>query len=160
MGIILAIDPGPTESAWVEYIPLGRTLNGHAKEDNRELLARLEWQDEGELLVLERVASYGRPVGAEVFLTCEWLGRFWQAWMSERSVAGSRCVRAIERRTVKRHLCGSENKVNDAVIRQRLIDLWGGKEAAIGRKSKPGPLYGIHGDCWQALALAVTAVET
>jgi hypothetical protein len=46
------------------------------------------------------------------------------------------------------------------VIRQRLIDIWGGKELAIGNKRSPGRLYGLRGDQWQALALAVVWRET
>jgi len=55
---------------------------------------------------------------------------------------------------VKMHLCG-QARAKDANIRQALIDRFGGA-AAIGRKAAPGPLYGISGDVWQALGLAVT----
>lgn len=37
-----------------------------------------------------------------------------------------------------------------------LIDRFGGKDAAIGRKATPGPLYGITKDLWSALAIAIT----
>jgi hypothetical protein len=51
-------------------------------------------------------------------------------------------------------------KVNDAVIRQRLIDIFGpGKAVAIGTKKVKGPLWGLRSDEWQALALAVTFAE-
>jgi len=48
---------------------------------------------------------------------------------------------------------------NDASIRQALIDRFGGKDAAIGRKASPGPLHGIAADVWSALALAVTHTD-
>jgi hypothetical protein len=47
-------------------------------------------------------------------------------------------------------------KAKDANIRQALIDIYGGNDKAIGNKKTPGPLYGIKGDLWAALAVAVT----
>jgi hypothetical protein len=31
---------------------------------------------------------------------------------------------------------------------------------AIGRKAAPGPLYGVHGDLWASLALAIAWLDT
>jgi hypothetical protein len=46
-------------------------------------------------------------------------------------------------------------------VRQALIDKFGpGKELAIGKKASQGPLYGLTGDFWAALGVAVTASET
>ncbi|MGH7470493.1 MAG: hypothetical protein ACRENP_21315 [Longimicrobiales bacterium] len=50
------------------------------------------------------------------------------------------------------HLCKNP-KAKDQNIRQALIDLLG----APGTKKNPGPTYGISGDAWSALAIAVTA---
>lgn len=61
----------------------------------------------------------------------------------------------IFRRDIKLHLCNSV-RAKDANIRQALIDRYGGKEKAIGKKKSPGPLYGIKSHMWAALALAVT----
>jgi hypothetical protein len=61
----------------------------------------------------------------------------------------------VFRRDVKLSLCGSA-RAKDGNIRTALIDLHGGKEAAIGRKKTPGPLWGVHADVWAALALAIT----
>jgi hypothetical protein len=61
----------------------------------------------------------------------------------------------LQRRAVKLALCG-DSRAKDANIRQALIDRFGGKDAAIGRKAAPGPLYGISRDVWSALAIAVT----
>ena len=36
------------------------------------------------------------------------------------------------------------------------VDLFGGKEAAVGTKKAPGPLHGVKSHLWSALALAVT----
>jgi len=56
------------------------------------------------------------------------------------------------------HICGSA-RAKDQNIRQALIDRYGGKETAIGKKQNPGPLYGIKADEWQALGLAITFLE-
>jgi hypothetical protein len=48
-------------------------------------------------------------------------------------------------------------RATDANIRASLIDRYGpGKDSAIGSKRSPGPLYGLKGDEWSALAVALT----
>jgi hypothetical protein len=91
--------------------------------------------------------SYGMAVGAEVFDTVLWAGRFAEA---ARRVP----VVMLPRRAVKLALCG-DSRAKDANIRQALLDRFGGS-AAVGRKAAPGPLYGISRDVWSALAIAVT----
>lgn len=147
---VLAIDPGTTESAWV-LLDRGGKLVQFAKEGNTVLLHRLRFSPmhQVESIVVEQIASYGMPVGAEVFATCVWVGRFLEAAKIFRRVL-------MVRREVKMFLCGSM-KANDAAIRQRIIDIFGpGKEKAIGKKASPGPLYGVSADVWQALALGLT----
>lgn len=149
---IVALDPGPSHTAWVIYRPDTSTVDAFAKEPNAHVLDRLAGFGDDHRLAVEMIASYGRPVGIEVFETCVWIGRYLQAW--------GRPARRIYRLDVKRHITNGGN-ANDAVIRQALIDRFGpGKEAAIGRKAAPGPLYGISGDVWAALAVAITAAET
>ena len=63
-------------------------------------------------------------------------------------------VYRIPRKEVVTALCGS-SKANDASVRQALIDRYGGKEKAIGKKKAPGPLYGVTKDVWSALAVAI-----
>jgi hypothetical protein len=143
---ILAIDPGTTQTAWV-YLVDGIPLS-HGKWPNEDVLAKLRSSPLGdELLAVEMIASYGMPVGAEVFDTCVWIGRFLQAYDGPH-------VRVF-RREVKLHLCASP-RANDASIRQAILDRFGGKEAAVGKKAKPGPLYGIKADVWAALAVGLT----
>ena len=158
MSLLLAIDPGYTQSAWLEYRD-GRPVDFDIVP-NRDLL----WVVENTMaatLAVESIASYGMAVGAEVFETAVWSGRFIQAWLSaglgENEESG---VRRVYRRDVKLHLCGSA-RAKDSNIRAALIDRYGpGKEKAIGRKASPGVLYGIKADIWAALAVAVTATET
>ena len=108
---------------------------------------------ETNVLALEMVASYGMAVGAEVFETCVWIGRFKQTWQACYGRANT--ARMVYRKDVKLALCGTA-KAKDANIRQALIDLYGG-EYAIGKKAKPGPLYRVKSHAWAALAVAVTA---
>lgn len=160
---LLAIDPGPERSAWLEYDG-GPVRFGI--DSNHDVLWHLRLT-QAERLAIESVASYGMAVGAEVFETCVWTGRFIQSWVDlyrERGSGGTlvaeRSIRRLYRRDVKMHLCGS-NAAKDANVRQALIDRYGpGREAAVGRKAAPGPLYGVSKDVWAALAVAVTATET
>jgi hypothetical protein len=154
---LLAIDPGNVESALLLYDTEQETPVRFAKLPNDEaLLALDDWP--AEKLAVEMIASYGMAVGASVFDTCVAVGRFLERWTHSdgrwRELEGE----LVFRREVKMHLCGSM-RAKDANIRQALLDLYGGKEHAIGRKAAPGPLYGIAGDVWSALAVAVTVAE-
>jgi hypothetical protein len=147
---ILAIDPGPDESAFV--FTDGEHVSKRGKIPNEKLMAIIKDNPWCEAIVAEQVACYGKPVGKEVFETVFWTGRFCEA--------SPRPFHRLERRIVKMHLCHETKGVNDAVIRQALIDRFGpGKDAAIGTKKQPGPLFGITKDQWQALALAVTFLD-
>ncbi len=156
---ILAIDPGSERSAFLLYDCETSGVIEHDISANDDLVYELseheEWAD---LLVVEMIASYGMPVGAEVFDTCVWIGRFVQAWRLRINSDRSPWAR-VYRKDVKMHLCGSM-RAKDPNIRQALIDRFGGKEKAIGKKANPGPLYGIKKDLWQALAVAVTFADT
>jgi hypothetical protein len=148
--LILAIDPGTTESGWVLFD--GERVHSSAVEPNTELLERIRhWTSA--LLAIEMIASYGMPVGREVFETCVWIGRFKQAWHDPEA------VQMVYRKDVKLHLCGT-TKAKDPNVRQALLDLFprtgGGATPQIGTKAKPGPLYGVSTHAWPALGVAVT----
>jgi hypothetical protein len=145
---IIAIDPGPVESAWVIYDSEKGVLS-HCKADNYGVLASVYLWNHGPVII-EMIGHYGTgmPAGAEVFETCVWIGRFTEA-------AGEHRVHRLLRATIKTNICGSA-RAKDANVRQAIIDRFGGKAAAIGNKKYPGPLYGIGGDCWSALAVALT----
>lgn len=159
--MILAIDPGTTESAYVTTVD-GR-LREYGKLANDDMLTRLSelslalQHPPDHALVVEMIASYGMPVGREVFDTCIWIGRFEERW---RTVThGEAGYATLFRSTVKLHLCG-QTRAKDANVRQALIDRFGpGREKAIGTKAKKGPLWGVKADVWQALALAVTFAD-
>lgn len=148
--MIVAIDPGPVQSAVVAMSP-GERVRGEILENSRLLQELRDGLAKHERLAIEMIASYGMPVGREVFETCVWIGRFIEANADEADL--------VYRRDVKLHICGNP-RAKDANIRQALIDKFGGKEAAIGTKKAPGPLYGFKSDMWAALAVAVTYSET
>ena len=151
---VLAIDPGPTESAYVLLNDHGAPVQWQKKPngDLRLHLEKLGALEAAQVLAVEMVASYGMPVGAEVFDTCVWIGRFIERWGGD--------YKLIPRAEVKLHLTNTRN-AKDANVRQALIDRFGpGKDAAVGKKANPGPLYGLTGDCWSALAVAVTVVDS
>ncbi len=129
---ILAIDPGNEKSAWCvlqDGVPVA-----FAKEDNECVLPRLmnhkswngHWPQE---CCIEMVQCLGMAVGAEVFDTAWWTGRFTQAWIS----ASDSQPRRIYRTDVKMHLCHTM-RAKDSNIRQALIDRFGGNSKAIGGK--------------------------
>ena len=137
---VFAIDPGTTRSAWV-LLGRGAPVE-HGIVDNEDLLDILV-EGPGGCVVIEKVESFGMAVGAEVFETVFWAGRFAQASPSPFDRIG--------RKAVKAHLCGS-TRAKDANIRQALIDRFGGPDSI----RKGGPLYGVKADIWAALAVAVT----
>lgn len=141
---ILAIDPGTLESGWA--ILVGRRVDSSGIVRNEDMLrAVIEWDGP---LAIEMIASYGMPVGAEVFETCVWIGRFVQAYRY------SALARLIYRKDVKLYLCGTTH-AKDPHIRQALIDLIGPQ----GTKKAPGPTYGVRSHAWAALGVAVTALR-
>lgn len=148
--MILALDPGTTQTGWVLFD--GRRVTDSGVMPNARLLEAVKKSD-ASLLAIEMIASYGMPVGREVFETCVWIGRFVQAWRAPDD------VRMVYRKDVKMHLCGSA-RAKDPNVRQALIDLFppsgGGACRQIGTKSQPGPLYGVSSHAWPALGVAVT----
>lgn len=150
---LLAIDPGPTESALLLYSTKLHAPTRWEKIPNRVCWPAWAWK--ANRLAVEMVASYGMSVGAEVFETALWAGRFLERWEHQHATEGQLVYRA----DVKLHLCHSK-RAKDSNVRQALIDRYGGKQRAIGRKASPGPLYGLSGDGWAALGVAVTATET
>ncbi len=153
MTLLLGIDPGPAQTAVVWLI--GGQPSRFAILPNAELAAEIDAAGAAGIkhLACEMIASYGMPVGAEVFETCVWIGRI----LLLAELAGMRGDR-LTRIQVKTHLCHSA-RANDSNVRQALIDRYGrgqGAPVALGSKKSPGPLYGVSRDVWAALAVAVT----
>lgn len=150
--MILAIDPGMTQSGWVVYD--GKAVLHSGVSPNHDVLRLIEEDQLFDHLAIEMIASYGMAVGKEVFETCVWIGRFKQA------AARPDDTWLIYRREVKLHLCGT-TQAKDANVTQAIKDLFpatgGGACPQKGTKSQPGPLYGVSSHAWSALAVAITA---
>jgi hypothetical protein len=138
---ILALDPGPTDSAFVLWDGARVIEAAHwPNADIRQVLIGREY----DLAACEMIASYGMAVGKSVFETCVWIGRFVEVARVE--------PRLVYRRDAKLHLCHSP-RAKDANVRQALIDRLGPQ----GTKKNPGPTYGMKSHLWAALAVGVFA---
>lgn len=166
--LILAIDPGNEQSAYVLIAPDLAPVE-FDKTDNQVVLFRLQQMCRSHFItieghperkytnpeldvVIEKVAGYGMPVGQEVFDTAMWHGRFLEA-----AYERNRKVYPIYRKDEKMELCHSM-KANDASITQRLVDLFatGQPNHGKGTKRQPGWFYGFKKDIWQAYAVGIT----
>lgn len=139
---IIGIDPGTEQTGFVVWD--GRVIEA-ATIPNAEMLARIIANDFGgaELCGIEMIASYGMPVGKEVFETVFWIGRFYER--SQRNMTTLR----VYRKDVKIHLCGT-TKAKDSNISQALRDKHGEK----GTAKNKGKLYGLSKHLWAAMAVA------
>lgn len=150
MRYVLAIDPGTDLSAYVLWSNRLEEFGILRNAELNDLLRRHEWGSNVQC-VIEMVASYGMPVGAEIFQTVLWIGRFVESWRRRFD----HDPELIFRREVKLHHCG-KTAAKDSNIRQSLVDKYGKP----GTKSKPGLTYGLKKDIWQAFALATYIAET
>jgi hypothetical protein len=169
----IAIDPGPVESAWIQYDSARSALVACGLQPNEQVLEKIratEWP-----IVCEMIACYGMAVGKETFETVYWIGRFCEAAKGHSRVF---------RKEVSLYFCNSP-RATDSNVRRALLDLdrFGGSEekaiggrrctpchgrgvrgkkavpceicGATGWRTPPGPLYAVKSDIWSALAVAV-----
>lgn len=151
---ILAIDPGNVQSAYV--LMEDRTPVEFGKTNNDEVLQVIHREaKELNFCIIEMVASYGKPVGKDVFETCVWIGRFAEASLWQKCK-----VDYIYRMEEKVNLC-HDSKVKDANIRQALIDRFAGFDFKNGKgtKKKPDFFYGFAKDVWAAYAIGTTWLD-
>jgi len=149
--LLTAIDPGPSESAYVcwdterhdFWTPRQGFKMGLVSTD--EMIFRLKRDAQSDLIAIEMVQSYGMTVGRSTFETALNVGRFMQ------SVQGRNApylVKLFGRPTIKGQIGGK----TDGEIRASLRMRYG--EAKKGEK-----LEGVKKDIWSALALAVAIDE-
>lgn len=157
METIFAIDPGNIQSGYAVIEMPNFHLASFGKVDNGELIRLLELYNNkphnAPMFVFEKIASYGMPVGAEVFDTCIWIGRFVQAVKD--------CKKDfVFRKDEKITLCGSM-RAKDSNIRQALIDRYAKHDFKNGKGTKKNPdtFYGVSKDVWAAIAVGVTYYE-
>jgi hypothetical protein len=155
-GIVMAIDPGPVLSGFVLYERgASRPVLQSGKLPTQDIITRIRTWAFG-VLIVEQFQCYGRPVGAESFVTIRNSGRFEQVWLD---LTGRPAV-FQPRSVAARELCHNVH-AKDAHIRQAIIDRFGGsRRAAVGVKACPGPVYGVKADAWLALAHAIAWCET
>jgi hypothetical protein len=148
--VIRAIDPGCERSAWLDFDEdKGRPV-AFGIAPNDQLLFMLRGRDGRPRvydIVIEQIRSYGMSVGAEIFDTVHWAGRFTEA-------AQPQPVHQLPRLKVKQAIC-HDSRAKDANIRAALIDRFGGPTSI----RKGGLLYGVSKDVWSALGLAVAYSE-
>jgi len=145
---LIAIDPGPIQSAFVEWD--GKSVSVFGILQNLDLMAILRDYENCSFdsMVIEQVECFGMPVGKSIFETVFWTGRFWEACSVDRN--------RVPRRNVKLHLCG-QMRAKDSNIIQALVDRFAPftPNKGKGKKGDPGFFYGFKADIWQAFALAV-----
>ena len=147
--ILLAIDPGPTQSAYcVVDIDTYEILDkGKVENDKLMELVKTGYFD---LMAIEGFQSFGMGVGKTTFDTAYYIGRLMQI----AEDLGSK-VLMVYRSEVKMHHCHTM-KAKDTNIRTVLIDRFG----APGTKKAQGKTYGITKDTWSALAIATFVADT
>ena len=158
---ILGIDPGPETSGMVLYrlaedprTGWGRVIRSRKDANLVELRAELTGGDVRNGLnpntfevVLE--CTQAGPPSTAVVKTTEVVGRLMEA-------CDTRGIRwhAYYRREVLQALDCAKKGNKDALVRAALIEIHGGtRQAAIGTKKSPGPLYGVSSHAWQALGV-------
>jgi hypothetical protein len=156
---ILAIDPGNTESGYalinnVTYKPI--TFGKKENYTLREMIRQGQFNNV-DTVVIEMVKSYGMPVGATVFQTCVWIGRFQELFFDGHGTN----VALIYRGDVKLHHCHNSGAKDSNVI-VALTDRFasGVRNRGKGTVASPGWFYGFKADIWQAYALAVYTADT
>ena len=149
----MAIDPGSTYSGWVTIDAL-KNISSFGKDENskvRDIASRHYGP-----LAIEYPQPRGQTMYRQLVDTIFWIGRFVEAY-------GLATWFPIDRKDVKMHLCGRVLKITDANVRAAIISQFPatgrGRHPEIGVKASPGPLFGVHSDIFQAIAVALTFFE-
>ena len=160
---VLAIDPGTTMSGACfvrieDYKPLWAV-----KEPNKTvqlglypLIRRVGATPQEVQCVIERMHN-PLNVDSNVFLTCEWIGRF--DWHYECYTA--RAAEFIYRHQEYKNLCANIYSRNDKGIKQALVErfAYGQPNYRKGTAKEPGWFHGFSADMWSAYAIAVTWID-
>lgn len=153
--VVLGIDPGPSESAWVLLVD-GKVAD-HFNQDNEALLTALRngWPANsfGRCHVaIEGMEPYGYPPAEETFATCMIAGRFQEAATQHHETS------ILTRKPIVMNLTGKmavKGMKNDTRVKNALLLRFGHN----GTWRDEGPLKGISTHKWAALAVAVTASD-
>jgi len=150
--IVFGIDPGSRESGIVmleskndsDWIIKAKSMQPNT---TAKLIVQDGIQAKGDLkyVAIEKIVSYNKKVGADVFDTVKWVGRFMECWENEPNCTQ---VKEIPRREAVGHLCEFGKSGSDKYVREALIKRFG-KEM----------LGGFTSHTWSALAIAVTFID-
>ena len=148
---VLAIDPGALESAFVMYDgerPLFNKLNN-------EQTLRIIRKTKADLVLIENLSSYGKPVGRDVFETLIWIGRFVQL-CEEKELK----YELILRTSIKAWHVGT-TAAKDSNVKFSLVEKYAKFDFKHGKGKKDNPdfFYGFKADIWQAFAIAAYYFE-
>ena len=155
--IILGIDPGENKSGVVLFdAKANRVLWAHEKDvQELERILQYGWNEMPDVIVCENIVPMGVPFSSNLRATCRHIDRL-------EFIAEARKIQwvFITRNQVKMTLCGRCKGVKDAHVSCAVQERFGGRKAALGTKKQPGPLYGVSGHCWQALAAVIAATDS
>lgn len=146
---ILAIDPGPRDSAWL--LLDGDRVIDRVIGPNQAALEEVRFQRRSRIdVVIETIEPWGGVVGPPALETMFWVGRLVEAWQPGE-VTLLRRSRVLPAIGVPRLPSGKAQ----AAARAILIERWGGGNPV----KRDHPLHGVREDLWSALALAVAYQE-
>lgn len=157
---LLAIDPGPEETAFVIwdtetnkfcFSPEHQFRCG-ILENEFFLSLCADWYPLCDSIAIEMIQSYGMPVGKSTFQTALFVGRIIEHIRMIRYTVNNihepKEVKLYGRPAIKGQIGGQ----NDTQIRQAL-------RIRFGDAKRGEPLEGVKKDVWAALALAVALSE-
>lgn len=170
---VVGIDPGPDKGGIVVYNAAARRVVVDERIGNPARGGVCSWTDAPlnqirrilrglcavpvparRVVGVERFRSQG-VINADIIRSIETYGAIVEI---AQLYAGP--VVPLYRADVLRHLDALGARGRDRVVRERMISEHGGtREAAVGRKSAPGPLYAVASHAWQALAVAYVAAD-
>ena len=159
MNTILGIDPGSSQSGYAIWHVPDQSLVTSGVADNQELMQEVINRHSGpiviELTPLYPMKTAGghayvpSQVGDTMFET----GRFHEYILQYTNVDPV----YIKRSEVLKNL--EANKRNRGTKDSQVIAMLTQRLGSKGTKANPGPLFGIASHAWQALAVAITAID-
>lgn len=155
---ILAIDPGPQDSAGVIWDTEKEIIVEKWHQLNVKILPGLmsfKIGDQGvEIIAIEDPQAQRRPASNDFINTVQWSARFYQALYQNLYGEKYDALQLIPYSAISSHFCGIAN-AKEKFVKEELLKRYGPQ----GSKSKQGKLYGISGHCWSALAVSVYVAD-
>lgn len=149
---VFAVDEGTEQSGWIRFNAYLHKIVDAGICSNEEILEHIERRG-FDIFVIEKIVSYGMPIGETTLEAHWWAGRFHEQCMKECPNA---LIYRMPRREVKGWLCGN-SLAKDKHVRLALINRYGEP----GTIKDPNPNYPVKivSHMWAALGLAVTFDE-